>query len=174
MPRSLLSVLAALSLLAMPAAARAEDDAKKTDKTGTCTIHAKKGDLVAQGKNLVVESGTKARDAIAIDGNVKVRAGATVNNVVSIRGKVTIEPGAQVSGDVTSLGGDVVLGKSATISGDVVALGGKIQTGEGVTISGEKTQLSVSFNGEELFQKLFSGIITGEGTRDCELSFDED
>jgi hypothetical protein len=112
MPRTLLSVLAALSLLAMPAAALAEDDAKKTDEAGTCTIHAKKG--------------------------------------------------------------DVVLGKSATISGDVVALGGKIQTGEGVTISGEKTQLSVSFNGEELFQKLFSGIITGEGTRDCELSFDED
>jgi UDP-3-O-[3-hydroxymyristoyl] glucosamine N-acyltransferase len=176
MSRSLLSALAVLSLLALPLATRAEDTAQKKDKASrsTCTLTAKKGDLVAQGKNLIVAGEGATRDAIAIDGDVVVRAGSTVNDVVSLRGKVTVEAGARVVGDVASIGGDVRIEKGATIAGDVLALGGQLQADEGATIAGDKTSFSMNINGEELFQKLIGGVLTGTGTRDCAVVFTEE
>ncbi|MFY0523038.1 hypothetical protein ACN28I_07530 [Archangium gephyra] len=176
MSRSLLSALAVLSLLALPAAARAEDDAKKEGKAKgeKCTISIKKGDLFTRGKNLVIDGKKAVRDAVAIDGDVVVRAGATVNDVVSIRGKVTVEAGARVSGDVTAISGNVHLQKGATIAGDVTAIGGEVQTDEGATIAGEKNQLSININGEDFFKKLTSAALTSAITEDCELRFTEE
>lgn len=176
MSRSLLSALAVVSLLAVSTTARAGDDDKKADKGkgARCTISLKKGDLVAQGKDLVVEDkGSATRDAVAIDGNVVIRAGTTVNEVTAIRGKVTIEAGARVAGDVSALGGDVHIEKGASVAGDVNAIGGKLQVDEGATIAGEKNQLSISVNGEDFLYKLIGGLITGNGTRNCELRFSE-
>jgi hypothetical protein len=175
MSKSCLSALAVLSLLALPTTARAEDNAQKADKAHrpTCTISVKKGDLVAMGKRLIVEGDGATRDAIAIDGDVVVRAGTTVNDVVALRGKVTVEAGARVVGDVAAIGGNVHIEKGATIAGDVVALGGQLQADEGATIAGDKTSFSMNINGEEFFQKLIGGIITGTVTRDCELRFTE-
>lgn len=170
-----LPAFAVLSLLALPVAAHAEDTApKKQDKDASrCTISVKRGDLVSQGKQLVVEGEGATRDAIAIDGDVVVRAGSTVNDVVAIRGKVTVEAGARIAGDVASVGGDVRIDKGATVAGDVVALGGKLQADEGATIAGEKTSFSLNINGEDLVQKFIGGVITGTGTRNCELRFTE-
>ncbi|PTL85662.1 polymer-forming cytoskeletal protein [Vitiosangium sp. GDMCC 1.1324] len=174
MSRSLLSALAAVSLLAVPVSARADDDAKKADKPNKCTISVKKGDLVAQGKDLIVEGDNAAHDAVAIDGDVVVRAGTTVHDVVALRGKVTIESGARVSGDVTALGGDVRIRKDATIEGDVSALGGRVKTDDGASIAGKKNQLSINFNGEELVRSVVGHLISGTGTTHCELRFSED
>lgn len=176
MSRSLLSALAVLSLLALPAAARAEDEAKKEDKTpgAKCSISVKKGDLVSRGKNLVVDGKNAVRDAVAIDGDVVVRAGATVNDVVSIRGKVTVEAGARVSGDVTAINGNVHLQKGATIAGDVTAIGGEVQADEGATIAGDKNQLSININGEEFFKKVIGAALSNTITDDCELRFTEE
>ncbi|MFL5353330.1 hypothetical protein [Archangium sp.] len=178
MSRSLLSALAVVSLLAVSTTARAGDEDSKADKAhkgGKCTISVKKGDLVAQGKDLVVDDkGSAVRDAVAIDGNVIIRAGTTVNDVTAIRGKVTIEAGARVVGDVSALGGDVRIEKGASVAGDVNAIGGRLQADEGATIAGEKNQLSININGEELLQKLIGGVLSGSGTRNCELRFSED
>lgn len=177
MSRTLLSALAVVSLLAVSTTARAGDDdskAEKSHKGGKCTISVKKGDLVAQGKDLVVEDkGSATRDAVAIDGNVVVRAGTTVNDVTALRGKVTIEAGARVMGDVSALGGDVYIQKGASVAGDVSAIGGRLQADEGASIAGEKNQLSININGEEFLQKLIGGIISGNGTHNCELRFNE-
>jgi NDP-sugar pyrophosphorylase family protein len=176
MSRSLLSALAVVSLLAVSPTARADDDARKEDKSkgSRCTINVKKGDLVTQGKDLVVEDkGPATRDAVAIDGNVVVRAGTTVNNVAAIRGKVTIEAGARVAGDASAIGGDVHIQKGASVAGDVTAIGGQLQADEGATIAGEKNQISININGEEFLQKLIGGLITGNGTRDCQLRLSE-
>ena len=175
MSKSRLSALAVLSLLALPVAAHAEDTATKQDKDSArgCTISVKKGDLVSQGKKLIVEGEGATRDAIALDGDVVVRAGSTVNDVVAVRGKVTVEAGARVAGEVVSVGGDVRIHQGATVAGDVVALGGKLQADEGATIAGDKTSFSLNINGEDLVQKLIGGIITGTGTRDCQVRFTE-
>jgi hypothetical protein len=171
MSKPFLSALVAASLVAVPVAARAEDGAKKPS---TCTISVKKGDLVSQGKTLVVEGKDSVRDAVAIDGDVVVRAGATVNKVVALRGKVTVEAGARVSGDVSAIGGDVLLQKGATVAGDVTAIGGKIQADEGTTIAGEKNQLSININGEELFGKLIGGLVSGTTRGQCEVRLTEE
>ena len=175
MSKPLLSALAVLSLLAVPAA-YAGDDAKKEAKAKDekCTISVKKGDLVSQGKDLVIEGKQTVRDAVAIDGNVIVRAGSTVNDVAALRGKVTVEAGARVSGDVSAIGGNVHIQKGATIAGDVNAIGGSIQVDEGATIAGEKNQLSININGEELFTNLIGKAISGKGSRNCELRITEE
>jgi NDP-sugar pyrophosphorylase family protein len=176
MSKPVLSALVAFSLVAVPIA-HAGDDAQKADtasKSSTCTISVKKGDLVAQGKNLVVEGQDSVRDAMAFDGNVVVRAGATVNKVAAVRGKVTVEAGARVSGDVSAIGGDVHIQKGATIAGDVNAIGGKIQADEGSTIAGEKNQLSININGEEFIGKLLGNIINGTGSTRCQVRITEE
>lgn len=174
MATSPLSTLALLSLLTVPLSALAKDGAHvESDRSG-CTLTVKKGDLVAQGKTLVVEGTEEGRSALAVDGDVVVRAGSTVKDVVALRGKVTVEAGARVLGDVSALGGDVRLEKGASIAGDVNAIGGRIVAAEGATISGEKSQLSVNINGEELFRGLMDKFITGSGTRHCALRFTED
>ncbi|HYO64946.1 MAG TPA: polymer-forming cytoskeletal protein [Archangium sp.] len=176
MSRSLLSAVTVLTLLAMPAAALAGDDAKKETrgKGSKCSISVKKGDLVSQGKDLVVDGQGAVRDAVAIDGDVVVRAGSTVNDVVSIRGKVTVEAGARVSGDVSAINGNVHLQKGATVAGDVNAIGGRIQADEGVSIAGEKNELSLTINGEEFFQKIIGAALSGALKGDCELRFTEE
>ena len=158
MATSPLSTLALISLLTVPPAALARDGAHvEADRSG-CTLTVKKGDLVAQGKTLVVEGRGEGRNALAIDGDVVVRAGSTVKDVVALRGKVTIEAGARVLGDVSALGGDVRLEKGASIAGDVNAIGGRIDAAEGTTISGEKSQLTINLNGEELFRGLMGSF----------------
>jgi carbonic anhydrase/acetyltransferase-like protein (isoleucine patch superfamily) len=177
MSKPLLSALVAFSLVAVPVAAHAGDEAKKADpakKSSTCTISIKQGDLIAQGKNLVVEGQDSVRDALAFDGNVVVRAGATVNKVAAVRGKVTVEAGARVAGDVSAVGGDVHIQKGATIAGDVNVIGGKLQVDEGSTIAGEKNHLSININGEEFISKLIGDIITGTGTTQCQVRITEE
>ncbi|WNG47728.1 polymer-forming cytoskeletal protein [Archangium minus] len=177
MSKSLLSAtLAILSLLAaVPTSARAEDKAGKADKDErpTCTISVKKGDLFAQGKDLIVEGKDAVRDAVAIDGDVVVRAGTSVNDVVSLRGKVTVESGARVAGDVSAIGGDVHIHKGATIAGDVSAIGGQIQADEGASIAGDKNELSLNINGENLFRNLVGHIFSGKGTTHCQVRLSE-
>jgi NDP-sugar pyrophosphorylase family protein len=172
MSKPLLSALVAFSLVTLPVAARAGDDAKKGDKSH-CTISVKKGDLVAKGKTLIVEGQGAVRDALAIDGDVVVRAGATVNKVSALRGKVTVEAGARVSGDVSALGGDVHIKKGATVVGNVNAIGGKVQIDEGATVAGEKNQLTINVNGEELVTKLLGGLDMGKDTQ-CEFRITEE
>ncbi len=171
----LLTALAALSLTALPAQAKEPAASKegKKDK-GSCHITVKKGDLVAQGKTLVIQGQQETHDALVIDGDAVVRAGAKVNDVVALRGKVTVEAGAWVAGDVTALGGDVIVQKDAHVTGDVNAIGGQLRVAEGASLAGDKNQLSVNINGEEFFQGLLTRFVTGDGTRDCKLSFKED
>lgn len=174
MATSPLSTLALISLLTAAPAALAKDGAHVEGDSKGCTLSVKKGDLVAQGKNLVVEGLGDSRNALVIDGDVVVRKGSTVKDVVALRGKVTVEAGARVLGDVTALGGDVRLAQGASITGDVNAIGGRIDAAEGSTISGEKSQLSINLNGEELFRTLMSKFISGEGTHHCTVRFSED
>ncbi|OJT22060.1 hypothetical protein BO221_25320 [Archangium sp. Cb G35] len=176
MSRPLLSAVTTLALLTLPAAARADDDAKTEakDKDAKCTISVKKGDLVSQGKNLVVDGKGAVRDAVAIDGDVVVRAGATVNDVAAIRGKVTVEAGARVSGDINAINGNVHIQKGATVAGDVTAIGGRIQADEGASIAGKKNDLSITLNGEEFFQKIIGEALSGTLKGDCELRFTEE
>jgi len=177
MSKPFLSALFAFSLVAAVPVAHAGDEAKKADaskKSSTCTIDIKKGDLIAQGKNLVVEGKDSVRDAMAFDGDVVVRAGATVNKVAAIRGKVTVEAGARVSGDVSAIGGNVHIQKGATVAGDVNAIGGRIQADEGATIAGEKNELTLNINGEELISKLIGNVITGTGTTQCQVRITEE
>jgi NDP-sugar pyrophosphorylase family protein len=175
MSKPFLSALVAFSLVALPVAARAGDDAKKADKAEKpkCTISVKKGDLVAKGKTLIVEGQDAVRNALAIDGDVVVRAGATVNDVSALRGKVTVEAGARVSGDVSALGGDVHIKKGATVAGKVNAIGGKAQVDEGATVAGEKNQLTINVNGEELVTKLLGGLDLGKDSQ-CEIRVTEE
>ncbi|HEX8437945.1 hypothetical protein [Archangium sp.] len=175
MSKPLLSALVAFSLVALPVAARAGDDAKKADKAekSQCTISVKKGDLVAKGKTLIVEGQDAVRDALALDGDVVVRASATVNKVTAVRGKVTVEAGARVSGDVSALGGDVHIKKGATVAGKVSAIGGRVRADEGATIAGEKTELNINVNGEELVTKFLGGLDMGKDTQ-CEVRVTEE
>jgi NDP-sugar pyrophosphorylase family protein len=157
-----LPVLASLCLLTLPAVSQAGDDAGKKGGTEriTCTVDTKKGDRLAQGKDLVIGPGEVARDVVVIDGVVTVRAGAIVEDVVAVRGKVIVEAGAQVKENVVAVGGDARIDKGATVQGDAVVLGGRLQNEGGKkTVAGEQVEFSLNIGGENLVQSFLDSAL---------------
>jgi hypothetical protein len=135
------------------------------DLNGDCVIDVQPGDMVARGKDVVVESGKRVNDAVAVDGNVIVRKGAHVKSAVAVNGSVTIESGAKVTGSVISFGGKVTVAPDAKVEGSRVVLG------DGIKVKSEDGKDNVSLNftlgGEELGQ-LIAGKISG-AARNCRI-----
>lgn len=136
--------------------------AHASDGTDECTIEVQAGDVVARGKDVVVEAGKRVNDAVAIDGNVVVRRGAHVKSAVAVNGSVTIEAGAKVTGSAISFGGKVTVAPDAKVDGSRLVLG------DGIKIRGENgtdLSLNLSVAGESLGQ-LLAGKFAG-AARKC-------
>jgi NDP-sugar pyrophosphorylase family protein len=134
------------------------------DMNGDCVIDVKPGDIVARGKDVVVEAGKRVNDAVAVDGNVIIRKGAHAKSAVAVNGSVTIEAGAKVTGSVISFGGKV------TVSPDAKVEGSRLVLGDGIKLKSEKgkdVSLNFSIDGEELGQ-LIAGKISG-AARNCRI-----
>jgi len=144
------------ALLALcPSLARASDD---------CVIDVQPGDVVARGKDAVVEAGKHVNDAVAIDGNVIIHRGAHVKSAVAVNGSVTIESGAKVTGSAISFGGKVNVAPDAKVDGSRLVLGNGIKVrGE----DGTNFSLNLSIGGEELGQ-LLAGKVAG-AARNCRI-----
>ena len=129
-----------------------------------CVIDVKAGDVVARGKDVVVEAGKRVNDAVAVDGNVILRKGAHAKSAVAVNGSVTVESGAKVTGSVISFGGKVTVAPDAKVEGSRLVLGDgiKLKSEEGKDVS-----LSFSIDGEELGQ-LIAGKIAG-AARGCRI-----
>jgi NDP-sugar pyrophosphorylase family protein len=129
---------------------------------GECVIDVKPGDMVAKGKDVVVEAGKRVNDAVAVDGNVIIRKGAHAKSAVAVNGSVTVESGAKVTGSVISFGGKVTVAPDAKVEGSRLVMGDgiKLKSEEGKDVS-----LNFSIDGEELGQ-LIAGKISGVA-RNC-------
>jgi hypothetical protein len=162
---SLLLVLFLLTtfVLLAPAAALAGD--AKAD----CTIDVKPGDLVAKGKDVVVEAGKRFNDVVAVDGNVIIRKNAHVKSALAMNGSVTIESGAKVTGSAIAFGGKVKVAPDAKVEGSRLELGDgvKVKSDDGTDVS-----FNLSIGGDEL-GKVLSGKITG-AARDCRIVYHSD
>jgi NDP-sugar pyrophosphorylase family protein len=134
------------------------------DMKGDCVIDVKEGDVVARGKDVVVEAGKRVNDAVAVDGNVIVRRGAHVKSAVAVNGSVTIESGAKVTGSVISFGGKVTVAPDAKVEGSRLVLGDGIKV---KSEDGKDVSLNFSIGGEEL-GALIASKITG-AARDCRI-----
>jgi NDP-sugar pyrophosphorylase family protein len=134
------------------------------DALGDCVIDVKAGDVVARGKDVVVEAGKRVNDAVAVDGNVIVRKGAHAKSAVAVNGSVTVESGAKVTGSVISFGGKVTVAPDAKVEGSRLVLGDgiKLKSEEGKDFS-----LNFSIDGEELGQ-LIASKISG-AARNCRI-----
>jgi len=122
-----------------------------SDKSNDCVIDVQEGDVVARGKDVVVEPGQHVNDAVAIDGNVIVRRGAHAKSAVAVNGSVTIESGAKVTGSAISFGGKVNVASDAKVDGSRLVLG------DGIKLKGENGtdfSLNLSIGGENLGQLL--------------------
>ena len=149
-------LLACLALY--PAAAHAWDGTKD------CVIELKAGDVVARGKDVVVEAGKHANDAVAIDGNVIIRRGAHVKSAVAVNGSVTVESGAKVTGSVISFGGKVHIAPDAKVEG------GRVVLGDGIQVRGENGKdfsFNLTIGGDELGQLLAGKL--ANAARDCRI-----
>ena len=138
--------------------------AQAWDLNGDCIIEVKPGDMVARGKDVVVEAGKRVNDAVAMDGNVIVRKGAHVKSAVAVNGSVTIESGAKVTGSVISFGGKVTVAPDAKVEGSRLVLGDGIKV---KSEDGKDVSLNFSIGGEELGQ-LIAGKISG-AARNCRI-----
>ena len=138
--------------------------AHASDKTNDCVIEIQPGDVVARGKDVVVEAGKHVNDAVAIDGNVFVRRGAHVKSAVAVNGSVTIESGAKVTGSAISFGGKVTVAPDAKVDGSRLVLG------DGIKLRGENgTDLSLNFSiGGENLGQLLAGKFAG-AARNCRI-----
>jgi NDP-sugar pyrophosphorylase family protein len=134
------------------------------DTLGDCVIDVKPGDVVARGKDVVVEAGKRVNDAVAVDGNVIIRRGAHAKSAVAVNGNVTIESGAKVTGSVISFGGKVTVAPDAKVEGSRLVLGDgiKVRSEDGKDVS-----LNFSIDGEELGQ-LIASKISG-AARNCRI-----
>ena len=138
--------------------------AQAGDNSNDCVIEVQSGDVVARGKDVVVEAGQHANDAVAIDGNVIVRRGAHVKSAVAVNGSVTIESGAKVTGSAISFGGKVTVAPDAKVEGSRLVLGNGIKVrGE----NGTDFSLNLSIGGEGLGQ-LIAGKVTS-AARNCRI-----
>jgi hypothetical protein len=150
-------LLLTLALLA-PTAALAWD--AKPD----CTITLSPGDVVAKGKDVVVDANKRVNDVVAVDGNIILRHGVHAKSAVAVNGSVTIESGAKVTGSAIAFGGKV------TVAPDAKVEGSRLELGEGITIKkedGKDVSLNFSIGGEGLGQ-LLSGKIAG-AARNCRI-----
>ncbi len=138
--------------------------AQAWDLNRDCVIDVRPGDVVARGKDVVVEAGKRVNDAVAVDGNVIVRKGAHVKSAVAVNGSVTIESGAKVTGSVISFGGKV------NVAADAKVEGSRLELGDGIKVKsedGKDISLNFSIGGEELGQ-LIAGKISGVA-RNCRI-----
>ena len=154
--------LACLVLIA-PAAAFAWD--AKTD----CTIDVKPGDVVAKGKDVVVDAGKRVNDVVAVDGNVILRRGVHAKSVVAVNGSVTLESGAKVTGSAIAFGGKVKVAPDAKVEGSRLELGDglKVKSDDGNDVS-----FNLSIGGDDL-AKMLAGKIAG-AARDCRIVYPAD
>lgn len=129
-----------------------------------CVIEAKAGDVVARGKDVVVEAGKRVNDAVAVDGNVIIRRGAHAKSAVAVNGSVTIESGAKVTGSVISFGGKVTVAPDAKVEGSRLVLGDGIKLR---SEDGDDVSLNFSIGGEEL-GRMLAGKIAG-AARSCRI-----
>ncbi len=138
-------------------------------KKDDCVIQAEEGDVVARGKDVVVEAGQHVNDAVAIDGNVIIRKGAHAKSAVAINGSVTIESGAKVTGSAISFGGKVTVAPDAKVEGSRLVLG------EGIKVRGENGNdfsLNLSIGGEQLGD-LIAGKVAAMA-RNCRIGASPD
>lgn len=134
------------------------------DAVGDCVIDVQPGDVVAKGKDVVVEAGKHVNDAVAVDGNVIIRKGAHAKSAVAVNGSVTVESGAKVTGSVISFGGKVTVAPDAKVEGSRVVMGDGIRV---KSEEGKNVSLNFSIDGEELGQ-LIAGKISG-AARNCRI-----
>lgn len=156
------SLVACLTLV-VPAAAFAWD--AKTD----CTIDVKPGDVVARGKDVVVDAGKRVNDVVAVDGNVILRSGVHAKSAVAVNGSVTLESGAKVTGSAIAFGGKVKVAPDAKVEGS------RLELGDGVKIKsddGNDISFNLSIGGDDL-AKVLAGKITG-AARDCRIVYQAD
>jgi len=158
-------LLALVASALLPSLALADDATaeKKKDSNINCTITADKDDRVAQGHDLLLDDGTKAKDAVVLHGNVTIKKGATVEKVVAISGNVFLEPGAHVKGDVVALGGDVRVAEDVRIDGDLTALGGHLYVDGKAKVTGKRFAIGgIEIDGEDIAQKLIREALANE------------
>ena len=150
----MLRALLASLLLAVPAAARAED----------CVLTAGPKDLIARGRDVVVAAGQTVDTAMALDGNVIVRKGAKVKSAVAVNGNVVIEARSKVTGTAAAFGGKIQLAPDAKIEGSRLELGNGFRvTGE----NGKNVNLKLSISGESLSDLLLAKMV--EKARSCRI-----
>jgi uncharacterized RDD family membrane protein YckC len=108
-----------------------EPETKALDGNGDAS-----GDIVSQGKDVVVEEGQVVQEVVVLNGSAdirgKVRGGVVVvggnlkisgtvkHKAVAVLGSITLAPGASVQGDVVSVGGTIEKSPDATVSGSLV------------------------------------------------------
>ena len=130
----MLRALLASLLLAVPAAARAED----------CVLTAGPKDLIAGAVTWWCRRQT-VDTAMALDGNVIVRKGAKVKSAVAVNGNVVIEARSKVTGTAAAFGGKIQLAPDAKIEGS------RLELGDGFRVTGENgknVDLKLSISGE--------------------------
>src|SRR5690242_9367053 len=120
-PMRIAALLLACTLAPLPAAA-GEGNAARVKPHVHCNVDAGPNDLVARGKDLVVEKGKAIDTAVALEGNVVVKAGAEVRQVMALGGSIVLERGAVVRESAIAVGGDVRAGDGARIGKDAFAL----------------------------------------------------
>jgi hypothetical protein len=141
-------------LLAVPAAARAED----------CVLTAGPKDLIARGHDVVVAAGQTVDTAMALDGNVVVKKGAKVKSAVAVNGNVIIEARSKVTGTAAAFGGKIQLAPDAKIEGS------RLELGDGLNVTGEngkQVSLKLSISGESLSDMLLAKMV--EKARSCRI-----
>src|SRR5437667_6625788 len=118
----LLSILAALAVVATPDRALAQSDqgARKNQIVLTGHVDVRRGErtgtvVILDGPAVI--GGDVKGSVVALRGNVHV-TGRVSDHVVAVRGRVFIKSGARVGGDVVSRERPVVA-SDATVAGDV-------------------------------------------------------
>jgi hypothetical protein len=146
--------LLACFLLAVPAAARADD----------CVLTAGPNDLIARGRDVVVGAGQSVDTAMALDGNVIVRKGAKVKSAVAVNGNVVIEARSKVTGTAAAFGGKIQLAPDAKIEGSRLELANGLRV---TAENGKQVDLKLSISGESLSDLLLAKMV--EKARSCRI-----
>ncbi len=120
--RTILPLLAAAVLLAVPALAEQSSD------------------RVQINHNISVEPGQKSGDLVCVSCSIFVR-GEVAGDVVAVHGNVVIEAGGQVAGSITTVLGDVRIQGSTQVAGDIAVVGGALRRDPQATVAGSITDL---------------------------------
>jgi hypothetical protein len=121
--RTILRILAVLSLLAAPA------------------LGQKSSDRLQFNHDIFVDPGQKLGDLTCINCSVFVR-GEVAGDVTAVHGNVVVEQGSQVAGDVTVVLGDLRLQSAAQVAGDVTTVGGTVRREPQASVAGDVTSLA--------------------------------